>query len=114
VTAREVGVGRQRRLSFTAFSVLCAMVNGHRYGFDIMEATGLPSGTVYPVLSRLERAGLVSSRWEDEARATAEGRPARRYYEVSGAGSAALREAADMLGRVGGDRLSLPSTGEAG
>lgn len=106
-------MGRQRRLSFTAFSVLYAMANGHRYGFDIMDATGLPSGTVYPVLSRLERDGLVASRWEDETRATSEGRPVRRYYEVSREGRAALRESVDMLGRIGGGRLSLPSTGDA-
>ena len=68
-------MGRNRRLSFTAFSVMYAIANGHRYGFDIMEATGLASGTVYPVLSRLERDGLVDSAWEDEARATAEARP---------------------------------------
>jgi len=106
-------VGRQRRLSFTAFSVLYAMANGHRYGFDIMDATGLASGTVYPVLGRLERDGLVTSRWEDETRATSQGRPARRYYEVSGEGRAALREAVDMLGRIGEGGLSLPSTGDA-
>jgi PadR family transcriptional regulator PadR len=104
-------MGRQRRLSFTAFSVLYAMANGHPYGFDIMEATGLPSGTVYPVLSRLERDGLVKSRWEDEDRAAEEGRPARRYYEVSGDGVAALREAIDMLSRIGGERLSVPASG---
>ena len=55
--------------------------------------TGLPSGTVYPVLSRLERDGYVVSSWEDEARAHAEGRPARRYYRVTAPGVKALREA---------------------
>jgi PadR family transcriptional regulator PadR len=101
-------VGRERRLSFTAFSVLYAITNGHPYGFDIMEATGLASGTVYPVLSRLERDGLVRSSWEDEARAAEEGRPARRYYEVSREGALALREAVIMLRGIGGDRLILP------
>ncbi len=101
-------MGRQRRLSFTAFSVLYAIANGHRYGFDVMEATGLASGTVYPVLSRLERDGLVDSSWEDETRASAEGRPARRYYRVTGEGSGALREAVTMLSGIAGDRLVLP------
>jgi PadR family transcriptional regulator PadR len=104
-------MGRQRRLSFTAFSVLYAMANGHRYGFDIMEATGLASGTVYPVLSRLERDGLATSDWESEAQATAEGRPARRYYEVSGQGQRALREAVTMLSGIAGDRLIVPGGG---
>ena len=101
-------MGRKRRLSFTAFSVLYAITNGHPYGFDIMEATGLASGTVYPVLSRLERDGLVRSSWEDEARAAAEGRPARRYYEASRDGAAALREAVMMLRGIAGDRLIVP------
>jgi len=101
-------MGRGRRLSFTAFSVLYAMANGHPYGFDIMEATGLPSGTVYPVLSRLERDGLVWSSWEDEADAAAEGRPARRYYEVTGEGTAALADSVSLLAGIAGRRLIDP------
>lgn len=106
-------MGRKRRLSFTAFSVLYAMTNGHAYGFDIMEATGLASGTVYPVLSRLERDGLVRSSWEDEARAAEEGRPARRYYEVSRDGAVALRKAVMMLRGIAGDRLIVPQASAA-
>lgn len=105
-------MGRRRRLSFTAFSVMYALANGHRYGFDIMEATGLPSGTVYPVLSRLERDGLVGSSWEDERLAAEGGRPSRRYYEVSAAGSVALAEAVEMLSGIGG--WSLPDPGRSG
>ncbi|MDX1393351.1 MAG: PadR family transcriptional regulator [Gemmatimonadota bacterium] len=104
-------MGRNRRLSFTAFSVLYAMANGHRYGFDIMEATGLASGTVYPVLSRLERDGLVTSSWEDEERAAAEGRPARRNYRVSAEGVVALRDAVEMLNGIAGEGLVIPGSG---
>lgn len=104
-------MGRKRRLSFTAFSVLYALSNGHRYGFDIMDATGLPSGTVYPVLSRLERDGLVGSSWEDEAVAMSEGRPARRYYEMTGDGSAALSNAVEMLEGIAGRPLTGPVGG---
>ena len=67
----------------TAVGVLQAVANGYEYGFDVIEATGLPSGTVYPALGRLERDGLLRSAWEDEAEAFAQGRPARRYYRVS-------------------------------
>ena len=101
-------MGRNRRLSFTAFSVLYAIASGHRYGFDMMEATRLASGTVYPVLSRLERDGLVDSSWEDESRARADRRPARRYYQLTGEGDAALREAVQMLNRIAGDRPAIP------
>ena len=82
-----------RRLSVTVCSVLQSVVDGAHYGFDIIEHTGLPSGTVYPALSRLERDGYLASSWEDEGRAHAEGRPARRYYRVTAAGARALREA---------------------
>ena len=45
-----------------------------RYGYDLMKASGLPSGTLYPLLSRLQEQGLVSSAWEpagtDSQRAT--------------------------------------------
>ena len=79
-----------RRLSVTVVSVLQAIANGFEYGFDIIDHTGLPSGTVYPALSRLERDGLVRSSWEDERRAHREGRPARRYYRITAPGARAL------------------------
>jgi PadR family transcriptional regulator, regulatory protein PadR len=82
-----------RRLSITACSVLQALVDGDRYGFDVIERTGLPSGTVYPALSRLERDGYVASDWEAAAEAHAEGRPARRYYRVTAPGIRALADA---------------------
>ena len=82
-----------RRLSISSVSVLHALASGVKYGFHVIDATGLPSGTVYPVLSRLERDGLVKSTWEEETGAHAEGRPARRYYRVTAAGERALRDA---------------------
>ena len=80
-------------LSYSAAIILQAVANGYRYGFDIMDVTGLPSGTVYPALRRMEQAGFVDSRWEDDATAQTEGRPARKYYEVTAAGREALGEA---------------------
>src|SRR5918993_2287664 len=82
-----------RRLSISAVSVLQAVSNGFEYGFDIIDNTGLPSGTVYPALSRLERDGFVRSAWENEARAHRDGRPARRYYRITAAGVRALSDA---------------------
>ena len=52
------------RLSHSAALILKALSLGYCFGLDIMEATGLPSGTVYPALRRLERYGLVESKWE--------------------------------------------------
>jgi PadR family transcriptional regulator PadR len=82
-------------LSFSATAILQAVANGYGYGFDIMDTTGLPSGTVYPALRRMEAAGLVASHWEQAAVAQREQRPARKYYALSRAGQAALAEAAD-------------------
>jgi PadR family transcriptional regulator, regulatory protein PadR len=81
-----------RKLSVTAVSVLQSIANGFEYGFDIVDHTGLPSGTVYPALSRLERDGFVRSSWEDESRAHREGRPARRYYRITAPGTRALED----------------------
>lgn len=72
--------------------MLQALTEGSRYGFDVIDRTGLPSGTVYPALSRLERDGYVTSRWEADAAAHADGRPARRYYRVTAPGVQALAE----------------------
>ena len=80
------------RLSFGAVSILHAVADGSRFGFDIMSATGLTSGTVYPTLDRLEQLGLLRSRWEEEAIAHGEGRPARRYFNLTRTGANVLRE----------------------
>lgn len=77
----------------TLVAVLQAVADGSAYGFDVLDATGLPSGTVYPALSRLERDGYLTSSWESDTVAFAAGRPARRYYRVTGAGAVALRDA---------------------
>lgn len=84
---------RATSLSYNGALVLQAMVQGNRYGFEIMRVVGLPSGTVYPLLRRLESAGLVTSDWEDEGEAHADRRPARRYYRATEKGEADLAEA---------------------
>ena len=84
------------RLTRPTALVLFALSRGLRHGFDVLDATGLPSGTVYPILRRFEDAGLVRSRWEPVRVARDEGRPPRRYYELTGAGADTLRAA---LGR---------------
>jgi DNA-binding PadR family transcriptional regulator len=84
-----------RHLSVTAASILQAIADGAVYGFDIIDRTGLPSGTVYPALSRLERDGYVRSSWEAEDEARAQGRPARRNYRVTAPGVKVLKATAD-------------------
>jgi DNA-binding PadR family transcriptional regulator len=82
-------------------ATLKAIASGVRHGFDIMDATGLPSGTVYPILGRLEKAGLVRSNWETPVIARREKRPPRRYYDISAAGSRALARALEHYRALG-------------
>jgi DNA-binding PadR family transcriptional regulator len=81
-----------RSLSFAAVSVLHAVASGAAYGFELIDATGLPSGTVYPALGRLERDGLLTSSWEDAGIAQAEKRPTRRYYRITAPGVRVLNQ----------------------
>jgi DNA-binding PadR family transcriptional regulator len=73
--------------------ILQAVANGYLYGFDIIDITGLPGGTVYPALRRLEEAGHLSSQWEQPSLAQADQRPPRKYYELTRSGREALAEA---------------------
>lgn len=84
-------------LSFVAAIVLDAVASGSRYGFDIMDASGLPGGTVYPALRRLERAGFVTSSWEEETIARDAKRPRRRYYEITPTGQESLQGALERF-----------------
>jgi PadR family transcriptional regulator len=81
------------KLSYTTAIILQALANGYQYGFDIIDVTGLPSGTVYPALRRFEEVGLCDSRWEADDVAEREQRSPRRYYELTKDGRAALAEA---------------------
>jgi len=81
------------KLTLTSALILYVIGAGYPYGFDIMEATGLPSGTVYPALRRLEQQALVHSSWEKHSKAQAEQRPARKYYKLTSAGDRALANA---------------------
>ena len=78
------------KLSHTAAMILQALDAGFVYGFSIMEMTGLPSGTVYPAMRRLERDELIRSHWEKQSIADAEQRPPRKYYKLTAAGKATL------------------------
>lgn len=78
------------RLSHTAALILQAVNAGYVYGFSVMEVTGLPSGTVYPAMRRLERDELIRSHWEQQSIADAEQRPPRKYYKLTRGGTTTL------------------------
>lgn len=79
-------------LSFAATVVLQAVSSGYLYGFDIIDITGLPGGTVYPALRRLEEAGYLTSKWEKASIAQAAPRPQRKYYDLTRTGREVLEQ----------------------
>jgi PadR family transcriptional regulator PadR len=97
------------RMTTPVLKVVAALLEDaadERYGLQLMQDTRLPSGTLYPILVRLERAGWVTSRWE-QADPVAEGRPNRRYYRLTTEGTVqARREVALMQEQM--SRASTP------
>jgi DNA-binding PadR family transcriptional regulator len=83
-------MGKQAPLTFGQVAVLHAVAGGSRFGFDIIDTTGLTSGTVYPALDKLESLGYLSSEWEDAKTARRDKRPPRRYFDLTDAGARAL------------------------
>lgn len=81
------------KLSHSAAMIVQVIHGGCVYGYGIMEATGLPSGTVYPALRRLEQDGLIRSQRERQSIADAGQRPPRKYYKLTTPGRAALEAA---------------------
>jgi PadR family transcriptional regulator PadR len=79
------------------------------YGLQICTDAGLPSGTIHPILARLENLGWLESRWEEHDTARRERRPRRRYYQLTSDGAeharAALARATSPVSGVPGLRL---------
>jgi PadR family transcriptional regulator PadR len=83
------------RMTLQTLRVLAVLMDepaGHHYGLEIAKSAGLATGTLYPVLARLERAGWVTSDWE-EIDPVAEGRPRRRLYQLTADGERAASRA---------------------
>lgn len=94
------------RMTYATALVLEALDQGFIYGFDIIDATRLRSGTVYPLLRRLEEAGLARSRWEKVSEARRESRPPRKYYELRPAAAAVLAKARERYPAVAAMELA--------
>jgi DNA-binding PadR family transcriptional regulator len=92
------------RITPATIKVLQALMNAPvapHYGYALMRVTGLKSGSLYPILERLEHAGWVASRWE-EVNEQHEGRPPRRYYQLTGLGQEhAARAVGEFLTQFG-------------
>jgi PadR family transcriptional regulator len=96
------------RMTFQTALVLHALLadpTSPRYGLEVAKQTRLPTGTIYPILARLEAAGWVASDWEAVEPAR-EGRPRRRLYQLTGAGATQARAAlSDMRDRLAPTRI---------
>ncbi len=77
-------------LTYTSGLILQTIAQGLSYGFNIIDHTGLPSGTVYPALRRLESGGLVESLWDHKGAEKSSG-PPRKYYRLTASGRARLK-----------------------
>ena len=75
------------RLTPNALRVLALLYHGpdQHYGLSLSRALNLGSGTLYPILDKLEDAGLLTATWEDIDPHVAGRRP-RRFYTLTGEG----------------------------
>lgn len=90
---RQAMMRKQPRMSAQTLRVLQALMmtaGGELSGAEVGRASKLPSGTLYPILARLEAAEWLSSRWETEEPQVL-GRPRRRFYKVTGLGAQKAR-----------------------
>jgi PadR family transcriptional regulator, regulatory protein PadR len=90
----------QLRRGVLEFCVLALLRDGERYSFDLVRALGdaeglvTSEGTLYPLLGRLRREGMVQSNWRESASG-----PPRRYYRITPDGDAALKAFAGQWAR---------------
>jgi PadR family transcriptional regulator, regulatory protein PadR len=87
-------------------TTLVADPGTHWYGYELMKTAKLTSGTLYPMLARLEEQGMVSSEWERSPAVA--GRPPRKYYRLTGEGARVARR---RLARTAGKVAARPVTG---
>ncbi|MGH3694962.1 MAG: PadR family transcriptional regulator [Pseudonocardiaceae bacterium] len=81
-------MGKPLRPTLQTLQVLRALLDdpsGEHYGLEISKESGLPTGSIYPILARMEVSGLVTSAWEDINEVAAK-RRRRRYYRLTSDG----------------------------
>ena len=108
-----MGMGEQLRMTLQTKLVLRALSKNPlklRYGLGISKEAGLPSGTIYPILARLERAGLLRSAWEN-IDPSEQGRPRRRHYWLTGEGVTTARRVTAGLHELPWGSSSLGDVG---
>lgn len=90
------------RMSSETLRILGAMLEdpmAWHYGLGLSEAAGIASGTIYPMLARLEKADWLESTWEEQG-PDDEGRPRRRLYKLTGHGERAAMAELEEIAKV--------------
>jgi PadR family transcriptional regulator, regulatory protein PadR len=112
-------MGDQPRMTLQTLAVLNVLLEDpatHRYGLEISKGAGLATGSIYPILARLEQAGWLTSDWEDVQPSTA-GRPRRRFYQLTAIGEQnayrAIHKAQQSITRRRDGQPLLPEPGGA-
>lgn len=104
----------QLRRGVLEFCVLALLREGERYSFDLVRALGdagglvTSEGTLYPLLGRLRREGMVHTTWRESASG-----PPRRYYRITDDGAAALQAFAGQWARFRDSVDTLIESGAA-
>lgn len=80
---------RRSPQTLAVLSALSRSSQRWQYGYDLLQETGLKSGTLYPILARLQQGGWLEQRWQ---KASGPGRPPRHLYRLSRQGKIAARE----------------------
>ena len=83
---------RMSRQTLALFRAFLAQPRDWRYGYDLSRETALKSGTLYPILMRLNQRGWLETRWTEPE---SPGRPPRHMYRLT---PEALRSARDTVG----------------
>ena len=99
-------MSRSRALSPQALAVVAVLARTEdwRHGYDVMAEAGVKSGTLYPLLMRLEAQGLLEARWVDSSQP---GRPPRHVYRLTAAGRDWVASLAEHLAAVPGEPAPL-------
>lgn len=119
MTTEHRAAAAQLRKGVAPYCALALIASGPQYGYDLARSLAeaevvAGSGSVYPLLARLQSEGLVTAQWHDPP--PGGGGLPRKYYALTDAGRAALWDFQRQWTRLaaGVDRLLLLAAGISG
>lgn len=108
-----VGKLRMTPQTVAVLSVMVEEPDQAHYGLAIARATGLKTGTLHPILARLQESGWTTSAWEDPEDHEEQGRPRRRYHRLTKDGELAARRAIAAANASGARTALHPRTAQS-